>query len=192
MNEKLVSVKDMFNKCERSINYDVVIRNLKYVGDKYINSELEDKYLISGYEHLSKLIQNIIKSGRGYFIMGYVHEKGINVSVSGMIDLNLLIDYSRWCAKQGEKILLNLQEEILELLEKENQMSIEEIRLKNLEYLYTQKKILENIFDMEKKKPYCEKLRTIKTVEQSLNDFIEINLLIDPLEMELKNLGFIK
>lgn len=192
MNKELMSVEELIDKCKRSLNVQTVIQELEHVGSKYINTEYQEKYLVKGYEHLSKLAQNIIKSGRGYYTVKYVHDKGINVCVTGINNNELLIDYSKWCLKEGERALISLQREILTLLEEENKMSIEEIRLKNIEYLETKKKILENIFDMEKKAPYCEKLRTINTVEQKLNSFIEMTLLFYPLEEELKRLNLIE
>lgn len=192
MNKELMSVENLLDKCKRSINVQTLIQELEYVGSKYIDTECEEKYFVKGYEHLSKLAQNIIKSGRGYYTVKYVHDKGINVCVTGINNSELLIDYSKWCLKEGERALISLQREILTLLEEENEMSIEEIRLKNIEYLETKKKILENIFDMEKKAPYCEKLRTINTVEQKLNSFIEMTLLFYPLEEELKRLNLIE
>ena len=192
MNKELMSVEELIDKCKRSLNVQTVIQELEYVGSKYIGTECEEKYFVKGYEHLSKLAQNIIKSGRGYYTVKYVHDKGINVCVTGINNNELLIDYSKWCLKEGERALISLQREILTLLEEENKMSIEEIRLKNIEYLETKKKILENIFDMEKKAPYCEKLRTINTVEQKLSSFIEMTLLFYPLEEELKRLNLIE
>ena len=192
MNKELMSLEELIDKCKRSLNVQTVIQELEHVGSKYINTECQEKYLVKGYEHLSKLAQNIIKSGRGYYTVKYVHDKGINVCVTGINNNELLIDYSKWCFKEGERALISLQREILTLLEEENKMSIEEIRLKNIEYLETKKKILENIFDMEKKALYCEKLRTINTVEQKLNSFIEMTLLFYPLEEELKRLNLIE
>ena len=192
MNKELMSVEELIDKCKRSLNVQTVIQELEHVGSKYINTEYQEKYLVKGYEHLSKLAQNIIKSGRGYYTVKYVHDKGINVCVTGINNNELLIDYSKWCLKEGERALISLQREILTLLEEENKMSIEEIRLKNIEYLETKKKILENIFDMEKKAPYCEELRTSNTLEQKLNSFIEMTVLFYPLEEELKRLNLIE
>ena len=192
MNKELISVEELINKCSRSINTNSLTLQLEHISGKYINSKLEKKYLVEGYEHLSKLVQNIIKSGRGYYTVKYAHDKKINVCVTGINNSDLLIDYAKWCWNEGEKALFSLQEDILKLLEEENKMSIEEIRLKNIEYLETKKKILENIYDMEKKAPYCEKLRTLDTVEQKLNSFIEMTLLFYPLEEELKRLGLIE
>lgn len=189
MNQELMSVENLINKCERSINSDTLIQELEYMSGKYIDTECEEKYLVEGYEHLSKLAQNIIKSGRGYYIVRYAFEKGVNVCVTGINDSELLIDYSKWCLKEGKNALLKIQEDILNLLKEENKMSLDEIRLKNIEYLETKKKILENIFDMEKKAPYCEKLRNIPTVEQTLGSFIEMTMLFYPLEEELERLG---
>ena len=111
--------------------------------------------------------------------------------VTGINDSELLIDYCKWCLKEGENALLKIQEDILNLLEEENKMSLEEIRFKNIEYLETKKKILENIFYMEKKAPYCEKLKEIPTVEQTLGNFMEMTILFYPLEEELKRLSVI-
>lgn len=191
MNKKLMSVENLVMKCKRSINTRSLMQSLEHISSKYTRTECEEKYLVEDYEHLSKLAQNIIKSGRGYYTVKYAFDKGINVCVSGIHDDELLIDYCKWCIKEGENALLKIQEDILNLLEEENKMSIEEIRRKNIEYLETKKKILENIFDMEKKAPYCEKLKTIQTVEQTLSSFMEMTLLFYPLEEELIRLGVI-
>lgn len=191
MNQELMSVESLINKCKRSINSNILIQELEYMGSKYVGSECEEKYLVEDYEHLSKLAQNIIKSGRGYYTVRYAFEKGVNVCVTGINDSELLIDYCKWCLKEGENALLEIQKDILNLLEEENKMSLEEIRLKNIEYLETEKKILENIFDMKKKAPYCEKLKEIPTVEQTLRNFMEMTMLFYPLEEELERLNVI-
>ena len=192
MEKELMPIEVLIEKCERSINQHVLKQSLKFIGEKYTSIRCEEKYLVEGYEYLSILAQNIIKSGRGYYIVNYAHKTGTNVCVTGINNKDLLIDYTKWCFEQGKKALTSMQEEILKLLEEENNMTVEEIRLKNLEYLETQRKIFENIFDMEAKKPYCEKLQTIRTVEQVLDSFMEMSLLFLPLGDELKRLGAIQ
>lgn len=192
MEKELMSVENLLDMCERSIDENSLVSSFEITTSKYVSTECEEKYLVEGYEYLSKLVQNIIKSGRGYFIVKYAHENNVNVCVTGINDKELLIDYGKWCFKEGKEFLLKIQEEILRLLEEENKMSLVEIRLKNIEYLKTKKKILENICDMEKKAPYCEKLKTLKTVEQSLKSFLELSLLIETLGEELKNLGLVE
>lgn len=191
MNKELMNVKELIIKCNRSLNIESLIQELEFNSSKYIDSECEEKYLVKNYEHLSKLVQNIIKSGRGYYTVKYAHDTGINVCVTGINNSELLIDYSKWCVKELEKTLIRLQKEILDMLEDENKMSLEEIRLKNIEFLETEKKILENIFDFEKKAPYCEKLQTLYTVQQKVSSFVEMTLLYYPLKEALEKLNLI-
>ena len=191
MNKELMRVEDLISKCSRSLNIQSLVQELEFNSNKYINTECEEKYLVENYEHISKLVQNIIKSGRGYYTVKYAHDTGINVCVTGINNNELLIHYSKWCVKELEKTLIRLQKEILDMLEDENKMSLEEIRLKNIEFLETEKKILENIFDFEKKAPYCDKLQTLYTVQQKVSNFVEMTLLYYPLKDELKRLEII-
>ena len=102
MNKELMRVEDLISKCSRSLNIQSLVQELEFNSNKYINTECEEKYLVENYEHISKLVQNIIKSGRGYYTVKYAHDTGINVCVTGINNSELLIHYSKWCVKEVE------------------------------------------------------------------------------------------
>lgn len=196
-----MTVKEFFESFDIPLLVDEVKRSLvseqfpqeiRFKGEEinfYLNSKDYQKYLVPGYEVLGLLALQLFKSGRGFYIVSYVHDYGINRYVAGFQTKEELVHYLNYVLGRGVECLSQLQEKIYTLKDVEDQISQIEILTKNIDYLETQRKILERMFDPTAKAPYCEKLTTLETVQTTLNHLIENYQLLYPIYQELVNLG---
>ena len=196
-----MTVKEFFESFDIPLLVDEVKRSLvseqfpqefRFKGEDinfYLNSRDYQKYFVPDYEMLGLLALQLFKSGRGFYIVSYAHEYGINRYVTGFQTKEELIHYLNYVLGRGVECLNQLQEKVYRLKDVEDQMSQIEILTKNMDYLETQQKILERLFDPAAKAPYCEKLTTLETVQTTLNHLIENYQLLHPIYQELVNLG---
>lgn len=189
---KEFNLHQIFNDISRSISAYHPPKNFMLddeTVEAYLTNEEYGKYFIPGYESLSLWIIQLFKSGRGGYIVNYVHDYGINRYVSGFETKEELLHYANYTLEQGLIALKALKETLYQLKEIEDRLTEEEIFDKNLNYMKTELKIYENIFDVEAKAPYCEQLKTLQTVQTTYNNFLETYQLIYPIYANLKELG---
>ena len=185
-------IEKLYKDIKRSI-VRPVINKPEPLSDEMIKSYLEDpknaKYIVKDYEVLSVLVKKVFESSRGFFIMSYVAKYGINPWSKGFETKDELIHYANHIVDVGSEILEEIYDDIYKLKEIEDKMSVEAIREKNLEALKMELKIIENISDFEAKKPYCEALELLDTVQRCYDNFYEVSLLVLPIYIELKKQG---
>lgn len=182
----------LVDEVKRSLVSEQFPQEIRFKGEDinfYLNSRDYQKYFVPDYEMLGLLALQLFKSGRGFYIVSYAHEYGINRYVTGFQTKEELVHYLNYVLGRGVECLNQLQEKVYRLKDVEDQMSQIEILTKNRDYLETQQKILERLFDPAAKAPYCEKLTTLETVQTILNHLIENYQLLYPIYQELVNLG---
>ena len=182
----------LVDEVKRSLVSEQFPQEIRFKGEDinfYLNSRDYQKYFVPDYEMLGLLALQLFKSGRGFYIVSYAHEYGINRYVTGFQTKEELIHYLNYVLGRGVECLNQLQEKVYRLKDVEDQISQIEILTKNIDYLETQRKILERMFDPAAKAPYCKKLTTLETVQTTLNHLIENYQLLYPIYQELVNLG---
>lgn len=182
----------LVDEVKRSLVSEQFPQEIRFKGEDinfYLNSRDYQKYFVPDYEMLGLLALQLFKSGRGFYIVSYAHEYGINRYVTGFQTKEELVHYLNYVLGRGVECLNQLQEKVYRLKDVEDQISQIEILTKNIDYLETQRKILERMFDPAAKAPYCKKLTTLETVQTTLNHLIENYQLLYPIYQELVNLG---
>lgn len=124
--------------------------------------------------------------------MSYVHDYGVNRYSIGFQTKEELFHYANYVLEKGMEVLNRLKEKVCQLKAIEDQLSQKEMVKKNIEYLETQRKIFELIFDREAKAAYCDKLKTLETVQTTCNNLVEHYQLLSPIYQELVRLGELK
>lgn len=192
---KTFDLPSILNDVERSLMGELLPQPIQLsdeMAKAYLKDEEYQKYFISGYETLGLLILQLFKSGKGFYIMSYVHDYGINRYSTGFQTKEELFHYANYVLEKGTDVLNQLKEKVYQLKAMEDQLNQKEIVKKNIEYLETQRKILELIFDMEAKATYCDKLKTLETVQTTFNNLVEHYQLLSPIYQELVRLGELK
>lgn len=185
------NLQTILNEIERSLvgyQFPKDFQLTEELAQQDLNDEDYQKYFVPEYELLGLAILQLFKSGKGFYIMSYVHDYGINRYVTGFKTKEELVHYANYVLEKGMNALSQLEQKVYQLKAIEDQMSQKEILKKNIEYLETQRKILELIFDMEAKAPYCEKLKTLETVQTAFNSLLETYQLMYPIYQELVRL----
>lgn len=183
---------DILSDIERSIIVPLNFKDNMMTEDDiytFTNDKKYSKYIIQGLENLSCMIIKVLHSGRGVFIVNYNYEYGINVSNEGFQNGDQLLQFAKYVVSMGDKILYKIKNSLYELKAIEDTYSIENIAAKNIDYLETEMKILANIHDFEKKAPYCEKLKTLITVQMQYSNLLEVYTLVYQVYLELVSLG---
>lgn len=176
---------------EESIKRDVELYRVAkdVVRDVLMKEAKEDKYIVSGYEGLSFAVKNLMESGFGFYIVGYAHEHGINHSVEGFKTKEELIKYAEWAVEQYNNTYSKVEADIEEMKTVEDTMTAEERSKKYVAQLEAQTKILENIFDFEGKKKYCDQAKQLETIHSKVQNFIKVSSFLEPVYKELTSLN---
>jgi hypothetical protein len=185
--EDLIERNQKYLIDEESIKRDVELYKVArdIVKDVLQKEAKPDKYIVSGCEGLSFAVKNLIESGFGFYIVGYAHKFGINHSVDGFKTKEELMKYAEWAVEQYNETFLKVEADIEEMKIIEDTMTAEERSKKYVSQLEAQTKILENIFDFEGKKKYCEEARQLETIHSKIQNFIKISSFLEPVYNEL-------
>lgn len=176
---------------EEGIKRDVELYKVArdVIKDVLSKGKNEDIYTVSGCEGLSFAVKNLIESGFGFYIMGYVHKYGINHSVDGFSSKEELVKYAKWAVEQYNETYSKVEADIEEMKPVEDKMTADERSKKYVSQLEAQTKILENIFDFEGKKKYCEQARQLETIHSKIQNFIKVSSFLEPVYNELIRLN---
>ena len=132
-NSLICNMEDLLAVCSRSIIApDMITTEVSRIMSIVNDSNLEQKYIVSGCETLSLLASGFIRSGYDSFVVDYERKTGINHSVAGFSNKEELIKYCEFCVEYGEESLEGLRNSMLAQLEIENGMTKDEIRILNM------------------------------------------------------------
>lgn len=159
-----------------------------------IPSEEEGKYLVNGYEGLSEAVYALLRSGRGFYIVNYKHDFGVNRLSAGFNTAEELVHYAMWVVSQYSAKDPTEYKEMQEQKEKDLKLSNEEILKKALVKHKIKEELMEITFNMkgpedfQKRLALIELMKECETVAGSIAELFSYYKIMDKIDMELNKI----